>query len=211
MKKGVVIGCSAVLLLVVVAGAFAWFKVIAPAFKAGSELVGIARQIEQYQALNGDIRNQSPYSAPADGTLSPPQVEAVLAVQRHIRDGMAHRLKELEQHYKALEAEFESGGRQPGIEDLARAYSDLFGLIVDAKRLQVEALNRQGLSMAEYHWARVATLHAAGISISGVLQLEGDIAAQVRARHQVPEGNVALVEPHAKELIETAVLAAMGL
>jgi hypothetical protein len=211
VKKGVVIGCSAVLVLLVVAGAFAWFKVVAPAFKAGSELIGIARQIEQFQSLNSDIRDQSPFSAPADGALSPAQLEAVLQVQRHIRDGMAHRLQELEQRYQALEAEFKAGDRQPGIDDLARAYGDLFGLIVDAKRLQIDALNRQGLSMEEYQWARMATLQAAGMSVSGILNLEGDIARKVRAQHQVHESNVALVEPHAKELVETAVVAALGL
>lgn len=211
MKKGLVIGCSAVLLLLVVAGGFAWYKLIAPAFKAGSEVVNTLRQVEQLQALNRDVRNQQAYSVPGDNALSPAQVEAVLNVQRHIRDGMAGRFKELEEHYKGLEAELKASGRQPGIEELARAYGDLFGLIVDAKRLQVEALNRQGLSMGEYQWARGATLQAAGISASGVLQLDAAMQQQIRAHHQVPEGNIALVEPHARELLESAVVAALGL
>ncbi len=211
MKKGLVIGCSAVMLLVVIAGGFAWYKLIGPAIKAGGELVNVVRQVEQLQALNKDVRNQQPYSQPADHALSPAQVEAVLGVQRHIRDGMSTRFTELQQRYEALEADIKAEKRQLGIDDIARAYGDLFALIVDAKRLQIEALNRQGLSMGEYQWARAATLQAAGVSISGVLQLDPAVQQQIRAHHQVHEGNLALVEPHAKELLESAVVASLGL
>jgi hypothetical protein len=211
MKKGLLIGCSALLLLVVIGGAFAWFKVLAPMMRAGSEIVSVVRQVEQFERLNRDVRNQRPYSAPADGVLSPAQVDAVLGVQRHIKQGMAERFKELEERYQRLEADLKASGRQPGIEDLARAYGDLFGLIIDAKRLQVEALNRQGVSLAEYQWARAVTLQAAGISASGVLQLDADTQQQIRVRHGVNDENLQLVQPHAKELLETAVVAALGL
>jgi hypothetical protein len=211
MKKGLVVGCAAVLLLLVVAGGFAWFKVLGPAFKAGSELVGMARQAERLIRLNDDIRNQSPYTPPADGVLSPAQVDAVLGVQRHIRAGMAQRLGELEQRYKALEADIKASGRQPGIGELAQAYGDLFGLLVEAKRLQVEALNRQGVSLAEYEWARAQTLHAAGMRASGLLQLDEGQQQQIRAHHRVPEGNLTLVQDHAAELLENALIASLGL
>jgi hypothetical protein len=211
MKKGLVIGCAAVLLLLVVAGGFAWFRVLAPAFKAGSELVGLARHAEQLVRLDNEIRNQSPYAPPADGALSPDQVDTVLNVQRHIRAGMAQRMSELDQRYKALEADIKASGRQPGIAELAQAYGDLFGLLVEAKRLQVEALNRQGVSLAEYQWARAQTLHAAGMRASGLLQLDEGLQQQLRAHHRVPEGNLALVQDHAAELLENALIASLGL
>ena len=48
------------------------------------------------------------------------------------------------------------------------AYRDLFGIIAEAKKAQVDALNAQGFSVDEYTWVKTRVYEAAGVTVTGV-------------------------------------------
>jgi len=107
---------------------------------------------------------------------------------------------------------------------LTSAYKDLAGVIVEAKRAQVAALNQHNFSVAEYEWTRQRIYEAAGIPINadfekivrGVAEgkppaAENQTSASSEAPVSTPEKNRQLVTPHLKGLGERAGLAAFGL
>src|SRR5690606_36571843 len=105
------------------------------------------------------------------------------------------------------------------------AYQDLFGLIADARRAQVDALNAQRFSQDEYRWVRARIFEAAGLSVTGVdlselvdkvkqgdFQLpSGEAVSLDRPDAGVPAGNKALVAPHVKSLEAWLPYAVFGL
>ena len=106
--------------------------------------------------------------------------------------------------------------------EIISAYRDLAAAYMDAKRAQVDALNRAGLSMEEYRWTRSRAYAALGVPlmdldvariIEGVK--EGRRPAAPAYRMTVdPTGSPAvqkLVEPHRKALEANAGLAFFGL
>jgi hypothetical protein len=91
---------------------------------------------------------------------------------------------------------------------LLSAVSDLGNVFVQAKRYQVDALNREGFSQAEYSWVRDRVFQAAGIEVTSKIDFrkledvvrEGtgldDFKTPRVPTLQVPERNRALVKPH---------------
>ena len=104
-------------------------------------------------------------------------------------------------------------------------WRDLGGLASEAKRRQVEALNEQGFSVAEYEWVREQVYLALGMDTLAVglddvvsAAKEGGFGAmeelarkQEEADRAVPPENRALVQPYREQLEEWAPLAMMGL
>jgi hypothetical protein len=212
MKK-VLIGCGVVSLLVLVGGGIAaYYLVVKPAAQiAGSAIdgareavakVGAAAQtIEAMRALEADVAAQGPYTAPADGALAQAQVERFLAVHQAVIDRLGPERARIAQAVEANPA-------QGDVAALAGSFAALAGLGdigLAAKRAQVEALNAQGLSLAEYRWIRQAgieALIAGGIELSAgasgaraaemirqAQQAAQQAAAAARAMGQVlPEG-----------------------
>src|SRR6056297_1285330 len=82
MKK-FAIGCFGVLVvLAVVGGGIAWFKVIKPGMEFAG---GIAELGQQYSALNDSIENRSGFTPPDDGALSQARFDRFLVAQRAMR------------------------------------------------------------------------------------------------------------------------------
>jgi hypothetical protein len=141
-----------------------------------------------------------------------------MSVQRTVRERLGARMKALDTKYDALS---ERNGGQASISDGLDALKDLGGLIVEAKKIQVEALNAQGFSLAEYGWTRTVVYQAAGVPFSmdfdkvvraaqsGQAPTEDVLKEAVTGN--VPEKNTQLVAPHVEALRESAGLAFFGL
>ena len=147
MKK-LMIGC-AVLLALGTAGAagasyFAYRKVTS-AFAGFAELGSIPE-------LERSIRKQAPYAPPPSGEPSRAQVERLLEIQQAVRVRLGTRGDEIEHRYQRLLAK--DSATVVDLPELVSAYRDLAAAYVDAKRAQVDALNRAGLSLEEYRWTR---------------------------------------------------------
>src|SRR5690606_28726242 len=125
--------------------------------------------------------------------------------------GLEGRIERLQDRYQQLEIE----GRDPGLRELASAYADILRLVVEAKELQVEALNANGFSLSEYAWVRGQVIRAAGYETFQVdlsaLADDASGAARRELQTTMVASNVELVKPYAEELEAMVPLAAFGL
>jgi hypothetical protein len=204
------IGCGGVFLVLFLAGAgVAWWFIGRPA----ASVVGAVRDVQRIESIREDVRDTSRYQPPADGVLSGGQVERYLDVQRAMRARLEERVETLRARYEGIDQQ----GRDPTPAELAQAWADTTGLLVEATEAQVDALNAQDFSLDEYRWVRRQVLLAAGFPAPGydVLDLAGDGPAPDEAiapgAIEVPEANVERVEPHVEELEQTLPFAWFGL
>lgn len=210
MGRKLAIGCGAVFLVLFVAGAgVAWWFIGRPA----ASMVGAVRDVQRIESIREDIRNESAYQPPADGVLAEAQVRRYLDVQRAMRSRLEERVQTLRERYEEVDQQ----GRDPTPAELAQAWVDTTGLLVEATEAQVDALNAQDFSLDEYRWVRGQVLVAAGFAAPGydITDLTGDGPAPGEAiapgATDVPEANVQLVAPHAEELEQTLPFAWFGL
>lgn len=205
MNKKVLGGCLAVVLLLLVVGAgAAYFFVLKPLWQAGAAVMETAQQWQQVAQLEQQIKNRSPFTAPASAQLDARQVADLVAVQQALDARLGTRWQELEAKYKSLQAEQQQDGREPGLQDMFVAYADLSGLIVEAKQAQVEALNAQNLSIEEYRWLRAQALSALGLALldGSPTGLQADPALRANAE---------ALRPHRELLTRTAASGWLGL
>src|SRR6185437_1261016 len=145
MKK-LAVGC-AVILGVGAAGAaaasyYAYHKVTSAV--AGFAELGTLPELER------SVRRQDPYTPPASGEPSRAQVQRLLQVQQAVRTRLGARAEEIERRYRKLLAK--DSATVVDAPEIISAYRDLAAAYVDAKRAQVDALNRAGFSLEEYRW-----------------------------------------------------------
>lgn len=220
--RNVVLGCAVVLLLAVVAGSFLFYQFV---WTPGRALIASGTEafatIEELGRLEEGIEDRSPYTPPADRRLTAAQVDRLMAVQQSVRGDLGARFEELEARYDSRTG----GDTEPSIREVLGFWRDLGGLATEAKRRQVEALNDQGFSLAEYEWVREQAYLALGMETLAV-GLDDVVAAardgglsgmeelsrrREQADQAVPPENRALVEPHRDQLAEWAPLAVLGL
>ena len=203
----VIVGCLVFVVLIVVGGGTAgYFLVIKPAYDFASEMGSFA---SEFQTLNEQVPQERDFRPPAGGEVSDAQFQRFLAAQRDMREGMAGRLSELEAQWDSIRTDLDARGRDPGIIELVTAYRDLSGLLLDAKRTQVEALNRHQFSAQEYAWLRNQVFQALGQEVAVISLGPGALPASHQAR--VPDSLIEQVSPHREELMEGYVLAWFGL
>jgi hypothetical protein len=206
--KNFAIGCLGVLVVLAVAGGgIAWFKVIKPGMEFAG---GIAELGREYSELNESIDNRSGFTPPAEGELNEDRFQRFLAAQRQMRNELEGRLSELQEKYESLEDEIDERGGQAGLGDMMAAYGDLTGLLIDAKRAQVEALNSQNFSLQEYTWVRDQVYRAIGESVA-VAAVSNGAGGGGEYETSIPEATREMVEPHREELLEGHALAWWGL
>lgn len=210
MGRKLAIGCGVVFVVLFLAGAgVAWWFIGRPA----ASVVGAVRDVQRIESIRDDVRDTSAYQPPADGVLSGEQVERYLDVQRAMRSRLEDRVQTLRERYEEIDSE----GRDPTPGDLARAWADTTGLLVEATEAQVDALNAQNFSLEEYDWVRRNVLLAAGFAAPGydITDLAGEDAdageAVAPEATEVPEENVELVAPHSEELEQVVPFAWFGL
>jgi hypothetical protein len=216
MKK-LAIGCLIVLMLagVVVAGVSYYAYRQARAMFAQFAELGQVPEIEQR------VRNKSAFVPPANEELTARQVERLVQVQTRVRQRIGERFGELERKYKVLsEKENATIADAP---TLLAAYRDLAAGWLDAKRIQVDALNEAGLSLQEYRWIRDQAYKAIGMAYMDFDV--GKLIEEIRAGGKAvepgrisgavepsgPEPNRKLVEVYRKQLETNLALAAFGL
>ncbi|MGY6586825.1 MAG: hypothetical protein ACXIUB_00910 [Wenzhouxiangella sp.] len=201
------VGCLVMVLLLVVGGGTAgYFFVIKPAYDFAMDAGSFATE---FQTLNERVEQDRSFRPPADGELSQEQFQRFLVAQRDITEGMAGRLTELEEKWRELQADLDARDREPGITELVTAYRDLAELLLEARRNQVEALNRYQFSAQEYAWVRNQVFRALGQDVA-VMSLGPD-ASQARQTHTVPEATVEMVSAHREEIMKNYSLAWFGL
>jgi hypothetical protein len=220
--RNVVLGCAVVLLLAVIAGGVAFYYFV---WTPGRALIASGTEayatFEELGRIEEGVEDRSPYTPPADRRLTGAQVDRLIAVQQSVRDDLGPRFEELEARYDSRTG----GDTDPSIRQVLGFWRDLGGLATEAKRRQVEALNEQGFSLAEYEWVREQAYLALGMEalavglddvvtaardggLSGIEELS---RRREQADQAVPPENRALVEPHREQLAEWAPLALLGL
>jgi hypothetical protein len=214
MKK-VILGCLGVLVLATIGAGIAGYVFV---YKPARSYVQSFTQLQELPKLNAGIANKTKFTPPANGELSEALVTRFMAAQQTLHDTLGARLHGLDAKYKALTV---ANGGQPSITAGLGALKDLGGLILEAKRAQVEALNRHDFSLEEYDWVRRSMYAASGIPMSldlehairqasqGDRSDDGSFANEIAG--PVPARNKELVGPHVEKLRERAGLAFFGL
>src|SRR5690625_6713703 len=102
MKK-FMIGCLAVVrVLVVAGGAASYFVVIKPMWEMGSSAVAF---VQDYDMLNKQIEARDDFRPPEDGSVSEDQFKRFLVARRAIADALGDKLEEFRGHYEKLRSE----------------------------------------------------------------------------------------------------------
>lgn len=215
MKK-VVIGCLAVALLVAVAGGFGAYYFI---YRPAKSMVGSVAQLQDVPKIATQVRNRAPFTPPSNGELTGEAVDRFMKAQEAIKARLGERVKDLDAKYKAMSGADDNAPASFG--DAMSAMKDLGALVIEAKRVQVDALNQHGFSLAEYEWVRGAVYAAAGVPVQADFTefvqkaSRGEVTSAETmteaAGGEVPEANRALVAPHVKVLTENVGLAFFGL
>lgn len=221
MKK-LVIGCGLALVLFGVAAAVAgYYFVVRPA----RAFMASMTELSEVADLDSALTNTSAFAPPADAALTPAQVQRFVAVQDTVKTRLGSRFAELKAKYDQLDGTLNDGQRSLRVTEAVGAYRDLFGLIGDARRAQVDALNAHHFSRDEYSWVRLRVFEAAGLSVTGIdlselidkvkqgdLQLPSQETATLDTPERgVPAQNKALVAPHSAALKEWIPYAMFGL
>lgn len=218
MKK-TLFGCLILFVLVAVGGGYAAYRFL---YLPGKAYVEGFAQLKVLPELNAQVRNQAEFAAPAGNVLTPEGVEQFMRTQRAVRSALGVRLNELETKYRTLGERMKSEGDKPSLNETLNAFKDLASLVIEAKRAQVDALNAEGLSLAQYEWTRARVYEAAGLAIdTSIQEILRDVAAGETSGTEtvekpapaevVPAANRALVQPYGKELAEGAALAFFAL
>jgi hypothetical protein len=221
MKK-LLVGC----LVIVVLGAILFAVGGYILYRAASPVLQDARNymqnLSQLGELDREIANQSAYSAPASGELTEEQVQRFVRVQESVKASLGQRMREIEEKYKYLKSNA-TNDQQPSFTEVMNSLREIGGIFVDARRYQVEALNKERFSQAEYSWVRDRVFQAAGVEAVARVDLKAladaarqntglnDLQAPDLPKVDVPEKNRALVKPHLGLMDEWIPLAFFGL
>lgn len=200
------LGCLVIVAVAAVAGLGAgYFLLFKPAYQFVTDVGGFATE---FASLSEQIQQDPQFRPPADGAVDENQFARFLAAQRDIRNGMDRRLPELQARWQSMQAEIERRDGQPNVLELITASQDLTGLLLDAKRHQVHALNQHGFSLQEYLYVRNQSFLALNmpVAVAGI----GDQGPNL-GRHPVPAQTRDMIRPFQEELQQSYALAWFGL
>lgn len=199
-------GCLIVIVVLVVAGGTAgYFFLVKPAYEFVTDVEGFVRE---YAELNEQVDRTDRYQPPGDGSMTAEQFQRFLVAQRDMRKAMEGRMTELKETLESMQEDIDREDRDMSIAELASAYRGLGELLLEAKRAQVEALNRYNFSLQEYMYVRNQSYRALGQEVA--VAAYGNQAMQTRT-WQVPDEVVEMVRPHREELMEGYAFAWFGM
>lgn len=202
----ILVGCLVVLVVVVGGGGVAgYFFVVKPAYEFVTDVESFVRE---YAELNEQVDRTERYQPPGDGSITEEQFQRFLIAQRDMRESMEGRMSDLKEQFETMQAEIDREDRDAGLAEIVTAYRGLGDLLLDAKRAQVESLNRYNFSLQEYMYVRNQTFRAIGQDVA--VAAYGDQAMQTRTR-EVPDETVEMVAPHREELLESYAFAWFGM
>jgi len=222
MKK-ILGGCLVVLVIALVgfgvAGFYA-YRAAKPMFDSAADYVSRARELA---TLSDQVKVKDPYQPPADGQLTPAQLDRFLAVQTRVRSELGDRWAEFEKTAQSLKDKAENRRSDWTLSDISGIFSNFMGIYTEARKVHVNALNVHKFSDDEFSWVRLRVYEAAGMQLAGSIDTSA-IEAMARQgaqstgvdlpampRPEVPEANIALVKPHAAKLKEWLPMAMLGL
>jgi hypothetical protein len=229
--KKVLAGCLIVLVIAVigfgVAGYYA-FRWAQPMIQSTGDYLDRARQMAR---LGDRVQNRAPYVPPASGELTASQVDRFVAVQTRVRDELGSRWAEIETKSAEIRDKTSASAdtlrrdRQEPLTfgEFASVLSDISNIYMEARRAQVDALNVQKFSDAEYAWVRNRVYEAAGMEVASSIDMtklealarESAMKSNVRLpdirRPDIPPANIRLIKPHLDKLKAWIPLAALGL
>jgi hypothetical protein len=215
MKK-FAIGCLIVLaIVIVVGGILGYFFVWRPA----SGYIASLRELSQLPTIEKQVTNTASFTAPENGELTEELVGRFVKVQEAMEKSLGPTFSQLKTKYDAMEKVMQSENRRATTMEGLAALKDLSSIIVQGKRAQVEALNANHFSLAEYNWVRSQVYAAAAIplaqfdlsNIAETAQQGGDFVKPPPAIGEIPERNKELAAPYAEKLKEWAALGFFGL
>jgi len=221
--KKIAIGCGIVFLIGLVAFGVAGFwayRAAKPMIQGASDYFNRARELA---SISDRLNNKGPYTPPATGELTQSQVDRFLAVQVRVRGQLGDRWSELQTHAEAVKKRVDNKSGDLTFDEFTKIFSEFANIYTDARRAQVDALNIQKFSEAEYSWVRQRIYEAAGVNLtSGIDMKEVEKMARQGSGSDsveipripmpdVPATNLALVKPHMGQIKETMALAFLGL
>ena len=221
MKK-LLIGCLVIVVLaavVLAAGSYFLYRAATPYVEDARNYL---RGLSELSEIDKRIANTAPYQPPASGELAQAQVERFARVQEHVRTALGQRMAEFEEKYKHLKSD-SNGKAEPSFTELIGGLRDLAGVFTEARRYQVDALNKEQFSQQEYSWVRARVFQAAGIEVANMIDLsqveravrEGtgikDFEAPHLPENDIPQKNRELVKPYLKQMDQWIPLAFFGL
>lgn len=220
MKK-LLVGCLVILVLgavVVTVGSYFLYRAASPLIQDARDYV---QGMSELSELDRQIENRSAYQPPASSELTETQVQRFVRVQEHVRAQLGQRMNEIEARYEHLRSN--NSNEQVPFTELLNGLREITGVYVDARRYQVEALNKEGFSQDEYAWVRNRMFQAAGMEIGSRIDIEklqeairnGTGLEGVRADRvpmpEVPARNRELVKPYVERMDEWLPLVFFGL
>jgi hypothetical protein len=207
--RNVLFGCLAVFIVFAAVGGYFAYRFVYQPLRGA---VASVTEFAEIANLNDEIRNRVDFVAPEGNLLSQEQVDRFMNVQHGMRDTLQGTFTQLEQKYKDIEAR--GDGQLQNVRELFTAYGDLFRLILDAKKVQVQQLNEYGFSLPEYQWVKEQILGAAGLPVAGFdlseIMKEGSQTVQ-KVIENVPQQNVDLLAPYKDRLEEFLSFSFFGL
>lgn len=220
MKK-LIAGCLIVIAIALVgfaaAGYYA-YRWARPMIQNTADYLDRARELSR---LGDRIANRSPYVPPPGNELTSAQVERFLAVQARVRNVLGERWSDVETKAAQIRDKTHGNHRELTFAEFTTVLSDLAAIYTEARRAQVEALNTHRFSEAEYAWVRLRVYEAAGMEITGGIDMSkleqiardnGVPPADIdRAKISVPQANITLVRPHLASLKQSLPIALLGL
>ncbi|HEX6161830.1 MAG TPA: hypothetical protein VFZ31_00590 [Vicinamibacterales bacterium] len=222
MKK-VLVGCAIVIVIAIigfgVAGYYT-YRAMRPMIDNAASYIDKARIVER---LGDAVTNKAPFTPPATGELTSTQVERFLAVQTRVRSELGDKWDEVEKKSAAIKARTDKDRNDWTLAEFTQVFNDIANIWIEARRAQVNALNVQKFSEAEYQWVRMRVYEAAGVHLAGNLNLSmiEELARENASKTgievpqmelpKIPEKNIELVKPHAAKIQEWIPMAALGL
>jgi hypothetical protein len=221
MKK-LAIGCGILLVVLLVGGAVAAYVIYSKVKSTVAEFAALG----EVPAIERGVRNTDTFTPPDSGELTEAQVARYVKVQQDVRALLGPRFDEFQTKYAELSKRMEKNqGTALDAPSVIAAYTDLARTYVDAKKAQVESLNRAGFSLGEYRWVRQQAYAAIGMPVMDVdvSKFIEDVTSGKAPEQQHtprlggsmgptgPEVNKALVAPHKKQLEDNAALSYFGL
>ena len=222
MKK-VLIGCGIVIVIAMVgfgAAAYYAYRAMKPVIDNAASYMDKARIVER---LGANINNKAPFPPPENGELTSMQVERFIAVQTRVRSELGDKWDEVEKKSAAIKARTDKNRNDWTFAEFTQVFNDIANIWIEARRAQVDALNVQKFSEAEYQWVRNRVYEAAGVHLAGnmnlsmIEELARDKATKTGIEipeielPKIPEKNIELVKPHAAKIKEWIPMAALGL
>ncbi|HEY3381922.1 MAG TPA: hypothetical protein VGK32_09155 [Vicinamibacterales bacterium] len=215
MKK-FAIGCLVALAILIVIGGVVGYLAYDRFLRPVTQFAG---SIKQYSEIEKGVRNTGGFTAPEGGELTEQLVGRFVKVQQEMETKLGARMQALKTKYDRLDRE-RGGNRDASVTEVMAQLRDLGSLLVEAKRVQVEALNEAGFSLREYEWAREQVYAAIGMSAVGfdfktmAEEAKAGKFGPPSRNAEVPETtekNKELVAPFEKKLRDWAPFAFFGL